>query len=146
MSAQSHSTLRGLVSLISGILFGVGLTLSGMVNPAKVLNFLDFAGSWDPTLALVFGGALLVALPGYQWVLANREQPVLAEKFELPSNSSITPSLIAGAALFGAGWGLGGFCPGPGLTALVSLDFDVLLFVLAMFAGAATYKFGFSGG
>lgn len=132
-----------LVSLFCGILFGLGLSVSDMINPARVLNFLDITGNWDPTLALVFAGALLVALPGYQWILKTRRTPVLGEEFEVPTSNDINPRLVGGSALFGIGWGLGGFCPGPGLTALVTLQPGVFAFVVAMFAGAATWKFGF---
>lgn len=130
-----------LISLVGGVVFGLGLVISGMVNPAKVQNFLDVAGPWDPTLALVFLGALAVALPVYQWTLRHRSAPVVGEKFDVPSNNAITPSLIGGSALFGIGWGLSGFCPGPGITALVTLLPGAVAFVVAMFAGAACYRF-----
>lgn len=130
-----------LSSLLCGLIFGLGLVVSGMVNPAKVQNFLDMAGQWDPTLALVFGGAVGVALPIYQWTLRTRSAPVVADEFQVPTNNAITPSLIGGSALFGVGWGLAGFCPGPGLTALATLEPGVISFVVAMFVGAACYKF-----
>ncbi|MFU8815369.1 MAG: DUF6691 family protein [Pseudomonadales bacterium] len=132
------------VSLLGGLLFGFGLVISQMVNPAKVLNFLDVAGHWDPTLAMVFIGALGVAMPIYQWALRTRTGPVLAADFEIPSISTITPSLLGGSALFGVGWGLSGFCPGPGLTALPTLLPSVAGFVIALFVGAATYRFLFA--
>lgn len=117
-----------------------------MINPARVLNFLDITGNWDPTLALVFAGALLVALPGYQWILKTWRAPVLGDEFDVPTSTGINPRLIGGSALFGIGWGLGGFCPGPGLTALVTLQPGVVAFVVAMFVGAASWKFGFGRG
>lgn len=129
------------VSLLSGIVFGLGLAVSRMVNPAKVLNFFDLAGTWDPTLAFVFIGALVVATPAYQWMLRRQDAPVLAERFEVPDSGAITPALIGGSALFGVGWGLAGFCPGPGLTALATLFPGVIAWVVALFAGAACYRF-----
>lgn len=129
-----------LVALLCGVLFGLGLVISQMVNPAKVLNFLDVAGSWDPTLAMVFIGALLVAVPGYQWIFHTRQAPVVSREFKLPDSDAITPSLMGGAALFGVGWGLAGFCPGPGITALATLLPGVIAWVAAMFAGAACYR------
>jgi len=133
-----------LVSLFGGLVFGFGLVISQMVNPAKVLNFLDVAGQWDATLAMVFIGALGVAMPIYQWVLRTRSAPVLATEFEIPSTSAITPSLLGGSVLFGIGWGLSGLCPGPGLTALPTLLPGVAGFVVALFVGAATYRFLFA--
>lgn len=129
------------VSLAGGLIFGFGLVLSGMINPAKVQNFLDITGQWDPTLALVFAGALSVAVPLYQWTLRNLETPVVGAEFDLPDNHAITPRLLGGSALFGIGWGLAGFCPGPGLTALATLAPGALVFVGFMFAGAALYRF-----
>lgn len=132
------------IALICGTIFGFGLVISGMINPARVLNFLDIAGQWDPTLAFVFGGALAVAFPLYQWSLRTRSRPIAAESFQLPQNKSISPSLIGGSALFGVGWGLAGFCPGPGITALASLLPGSIAFVAALFAGAACYRLLFS--
>lgn len=131
--------MRLVVALASGVMFALGLIVSEMVNPAKVLAFLDFSGRWDPTLVLVFLGGLAVAVPGMQWVL-RQGRPVLAEKFSLPESSEIDWQLVAGAALFGAGWGLAGFCPGPAVTALGSGVPMVFVFVLAMIAGMAAYK------
>lgn len=124
-----------IASLAAGLLFGLGLVVSGMVNPAKVLNFLDVAGSWDPTLAFVMGGALLVTVPGFRWVL-KRETPMLDGRFHLPERSDIDLPLIAGAILFGIGWGIGGFCPGPAVTAIATGYAPVFAFVAAMFAGS----------
>lgn len=133
-----------LIALVCGIVFGVGLTLSQMVNPAKVLNFLDVAGQWDPTLLFVFIGALAVAFPAYQWALRTGRGPACAADYDLPDSSAITPSLVGGSAVFGIGWGLAGFCPGPGLTALSTLLPGAIVFVIAMFAGIAAWKFVFS--
>lgn len=127
------------VALFSGLLFGLGLVVSGMANPAKVIGFLDVAGDWDPTLAFVLGGALLVTIPAFRLILA-RTRPVLAEEFDLPKKKSLDVRLLGGSALFGVGWGLGGFCPGPAVTALASGLAPVFVFVAAMVAGMALYK------
>lgn len=111
-----------------------------MVNPQRVIGFLDITGQWDPTLALVMGGALMVTFPAFPWVLRHA-RPWFAERFELPTRVKVDPSLIAGASLFGAGWGLGGFCPGPGIAALATGSVDVLVFVLCMLGGMLLLKF-----
>ena len=131
--------LKMLVNLFAGTLFGLGLSISGMVNPAKVIGFLDFAGDWDPTLAFVFGGALLVAIPAVRPIL-RRPRPVLADEFDLPIKKDVDSRLLAGAAIFGMGWGLAGLCPGPAVTALASGLLRVFAFVAAMVAGMAIYK------
>ncbi len=128
-----------LVNLFAGALFGLGLTISGMVNPAKIIGFLDFAGDWDPTLAFVMGGALLVTIPAFRPIL-RRSRPVLADEFDLPTKKDVDPRLLAGSAIFGIGWGLAGFCPGPAVTALTSGLAPVFVFVAAMVAGMAVYK------
>ena len=131
--------LRMLINLFGGTLFGLGLTVSGMVNPQKVIGFLDVAGDWDPTLAVVMGGALLVAIPVIRLIF-KRSRPVLEDEFELPTKKELDASLLGGAALFGAGWGLSGFCPGPSVVALASGLAPVFAFVAAMIAGMAIYK------
>lgn len=123
-----------LVNLALGLLFGVGLVISGMSNPAKVLNFLDLAGTFDPSLAFVMGGAVLVAFLGFRLVL-SWQAPVLAPRFQLPTRTDIDARLIVGPALFGIGWGLGGFCPGPALVSLGLGSPGVLVFVPAMLLG-----------
>ncbi len=123
------------MSLLCGTLFGFGLTLSGMVLPEKVLGFLDLLGDWDPSLALVMGGALLVFMPGYFWLVKPRERSLLGAPFHLPTKRQIDIRLITGSALFGIGWGLVGICPGPALTSLVTAQWPVLLFVVAMLVG-----------
>ena len=123
-----------LVNLALGILFGAGLIVSGMADPAKVLNFLDFFGTWDPSLAFVMGGAVIVAFVGYRLVL-RRGRPIVGSGFHLPARSDIDARVIAGPAIFGIGWGLGGFCPGPALTALSLGAAGTLAFVPAMLAG-----------
>ncbi len=128
-----------ILSLLVGIIFGAGLTFSDMVNPARVLNFFDVAGSWDPTLIFVMGGALVTATLGYRLVLAHKA-PLTGGKFHLPIQRQIDLPLVGGAAAFGLGWGLAGFCPGPALAALVSLEPKVWLFVIAMLAGMTVTK------
>lgn len=123
-----------LAALACGLIFGIGLTVSQMINPAKVLGFLDILGDWDPTLAFVMLGALAVAAPGFALV-RRRARPLLGEAFAMPATAGIDPALLGGAALFGLGWGLAGFCPGPALAALASGQATVLAFVLAMVVG-----------
>lgn len=123
-----------ITATLAGLLFGAGVTLSGMINPMKVQNFLDIFGAWDPTLLFVMGGALAVTFVGYAFVL-KRPRPLYAGGFSLPEGRAITPRLIAGAVLFGAGWGLTGFCPGPALASLVFGLWPSVIFVLAMAAG-----------
>ncbi len=121
---------------LTGVVFGLGISISGMANPAKVLNFFDIAGAWDPSLAFVMGGALAVTALGYRFVL-RRPAPALDARFHLPTATRIDARLIGGSALFGVGWGLSGFCPGGALPAVGTLDPSVLLFVAALLAGMA---------
>lgn len=123
-----------LVNLGLGLLFGAGLVISGMSDPAKVLNFLDLFGTWDPSLAFVMGGAVLVAFVGYRVVL-RRDAPLADDRFHLPGQSAIDAPILIGPAIFGVGWGLGGFCPGPALTALGLGEAGTLAFVPAMILG-----------
>ena len=134
--------LKMLVNLFAGTLFGLGLAISSMVDPAKVIGFLDVSGDWDPTLVFVMGGALLVTIPAFRLIL-KRPRPVLADKFELPTNKDVDARLLGGSALFGIGWGLAGFCPGPAVTALASGLMPVFVFVAAMVVGMAVYKWIF---
>lgn len=134
MPREPSARLQPIAALAAGGLFGLGLCISGMVNPAKVLAFLDIAGAWDPTLAFVMAGALAIALPGFRWA-AERTRPWLAPRFEVPRRTDIDGALMLGASLFGIGWGLVGLCPGPAVTALVSGENAVLAFVAAMLAG-----------
>ena len=131
-----------IVALFSGALFGLGLAVSGMTNPAKVIGFLDFAGGWDPTLAFVMGGALLVTIPAFRLIL-GRQRPILAGDFALPAKSTLDARLLGGAALFGVGWGLSGFCPGPAVVALTTGLTPVFAFVAAMAAGMVLYAWVF---
>ena len=126
--------MQRIAALLAGLLFGAGLTLSGMVNPMKVVNFLDLFGDWDPTLIFVMGAGLAVTFIGYRIVLA-RAKPLYAEGFNLPSTSGINARLIGGSALFGLGWGLTGFCPGPAIASLVFGLWPSVLFVAAMAIG-----------
>jgi hypothetical protein len=109
--------MKPVVGLIAGLVFGLGLALSGLLDPARVLGFLDIAGHWDPSLAFALGGAVVVSFVGYR--LSRRmTRPAFADRFDLPAATRIDRRLVAGAALFGVGWGLGGICPGPAITAL----------------------------
>ena len=128
-----------LTALLAGLVFGFGLILSGMVNPAKVLAFLDLAGAWDPSLALVMVGAIGVAFPAFRW-LAGRSRSVFAEPLHLPTRRDIDKPLVLGSLGFGVGWGLAGLCPGPALVALGALRFEAVLFVAAMLAGMGLYE------
>jgi hypothetical protein len=118
----------------SGVTFAAGLALAGMTQPSKVVGFLDFFGDWDPSLAFVMGGAIAVHLVLYR-VVTRRSSPLLDEIFHVPTRRDFSLQLVLGSAIFGVGWGLGGFCPGPGLASLPTLGSDALLFVAAMSAG-----------
>lgn len=120
--------------LASGTIFGAGLALGGMTDPARVRGFLDIFGDWDPTLAFVMGSAVIVMAIAWRFV-ARMDQPLFAEKFFLPDSSDLTPRLIGGSALFGIGWGIAGLCPGPGIAALVIEPTAAAIFVVAMLAG-----------
>lgn len=126
--------MKTIAGFFCGLLFGFGLVISGMSDPAKVLNFLDLFGTWDPSLAFVMGGAVLVAFVGYRIVL-NRPSPVLSEVFHLPTKQDVDSQMLTGAATFGVGWGLGGFCPGPAFTALPLMSTGILAFFPALLVG-----------
>jgi uncharacterized protein len=117
-----------------GIIFALGLAISEMINPARVIGFLDVAGQWDPTLLLVMAGALVITVPIFP-VILRRPKPLLAAQFSLPTKTRLDRPLVLGAAVFGAGWGLAGLCPGPALAALASRSPSVILFVVAMILG-----------
>ncbi len=136
---------QALASLAAGLLFGLGLTVSQMANPAKVLGFLDLGGDWDPSLAFVLAGAVATAALGFRLV-QRAGRPLLAPAFRLPAATRIDRPLLLGAAVFGLGWGLVGFCPGPALTALGLDGLTVPVFVLAMFAGMLLHRLQPSGG
>ena len=123
-----------IAALIAGLVFGLGLILSGMGNPAKVQNFLDIFGTWDPSVGLVMGGAIAVGLVAFTWA-KRRKTSALGEPMQLPTATVVDRKLLTGAAMFGAGWGLAGFCPGPAVMNLATLQMEVWLFVAAMLAG-----------
>lgn len=125
---------NAIIAFGTGVLFAVGLAVGGMTQPAKVVAFLDFFGNWDPSLAFVMGGAIAVYLPLY-WLVTKRNTPMFAARFLIPTRRDLDKRLLAGSALFGIGWGLGGFCPGPGLTSTGSLMPAALVFTAAMFGG-----------
>ena len=122
------------VSLISGIIFGVGLTVSQMIDPAKVLGFLNIFGAWDPSLAFVMIGALIISSPFFH-LFKNNNKPVFADSFSYSNNKELNTKLIIGSSLFGAGWGLAGLCPGPAIASLALLNPSSLIFVITMFVG-----------
>lgn len=126
--------MRFLLIYLAGLMFGVGIAISGMMNPAKVLNFFDVAGTWDATLLVVMVSALVVTAIGYRLVF-RRARPVFAPRFQVPTSRTIDAKLIGGSAVFGIGWGMSGFCPGAALPALGTGNPAVLLFVGAMIAG-----------
>ena len=123
-----------LSSLIAGIIFGIGLTISGMVNPQKVLGFLNIFDAWDPSLMFVMIGAIIIFSP-LHFIFKRKSRPIFAENFIVPTKKNINKNLIVGAIMFGAGWGLAGLCPGPAISAISLLNTDVYLFVLFMFFG-----------
>lgn len=127
-----------LVAFASGLLFAVGLGICGMTHPSKVLGFLDFAGAWDPSLAFVMAGGVAVNLVLFRWAL-RRGAPYLAAQFSLPARTRVDRPLVVGAAVFGVGWGLGGFCPGPAVVSAVTGAAPVIAFVVAMLASMAVF-------
>jgi len=127
-------------AFLIGGLFGLGIAVSGMINPAKVLNFFDLAGTWDPSLAFVMAGGLAVALPGYRLIFGRRKAPILEPAFSLPARRSIDGELVGGAAVFGVGWGIAGFCPGASIPALGLGYWQVPVFVAAVIAGIAVAR------
>ena len=142
LPAGSGTTLGA--ALGAGMLFGVGLVVSQMIDPGKVLAFLDFAGRWDPSLALVMAGALAVAAPGFRLAQA-RGAPALGGRYDVAAIRTIDRRLIVGAAIFGVGWGIVGFCPGPAIAALAFARPEALVFVVAMLAGAGLHHRGRAG-
>ena len=128
-----------IVALFAGTLFGIGLTVSQMINPEKVLSFLDFFGAWDPSLALVMLGAVGVSAVVFRFAL-KQPRPVLAATFQVPRRSDVDGRLIAGGVIFGLGWGLVGWCPGPAIASLALVQFESFVFVAAMIAGMLLYR------
>ncbi len=139
--------MRLVICYLIGLCFGIGITVSGMINPAKVLNFFDFSGTWDPSLAFVMGGALLVTFVGYRLVL-KRSNPLMSDRFHLPTRRDLDQRLIGGSAVFGIGWGIAGFCPGGSLPAIGTGLPVVMIFVAALISGifAAKIWLGFATG
>lgn len=130
--------MKNIVAFIAGLMFALGLVLSGMTQPAKVIGFLDITGKWDPSLAFVMGGALLVTLVAFTLTPREGKRPWFAEKFELPTRKDIDSPLLIGSTLFGIGWGLAGYCPGPAIASigsLVTAGMDIVIFMAAMLAG-----------
>ena len=132
--------MNKLISLTSGIIFGIGLVVSQMINPEKVLGFLDLFGNWDPSLAFVMMGALIVSSPLFH-LIKNKDKPLFAEEFNYSNNKEINNKLVIGSALFGAGWGLGGLCPGPAISSIALLNINSIIFVASMFIGFYLAKF-----
>ena len=126
--------IKQFVGLLTGVVFGLGLAVSEMMNPEKVLNFLDIAGNWDPSLAFVMGGAVAVTLFTFRFIL-KLPAPLFGERFEIPGSQDIDKPLLAGATIFGIGWGISGYCPGPAIAALSIGSIEPWLFVAAFIAG-----------
>lgn len=131
--------MRIITSLLAGLVFGIGLIISGMTNPAKVLGFLDLAGLWDPSLALVMGGAIAVGVVAFQ-IARKRSKSLLGDPMRLPSATQVDRRLLLGGLAFGVGWGLAGFCPGPALASLASGGAKPAIFTVAMLAGMVIYE------
>jgi len=123
-----------LIALVSGIIFGVGLSLSQMINPNKVINFLDVSGQWDPSLAFVMMGALLVTFISFRLIL-KKPDPILEEGFHLSKRTNIDKALLGGAAIFGIGWGMSGYCPGPAVAGIGTGNLEALVMVISIYAG-----------
>lgn len=130
---------NNLASFVVGIIFAVGLGLSGMTQPQKVIGFLDIFGNWDPSLIFVMFGAIGVHFVAYR-ITRRRQAPVLATQWDVPERTDITPALIAGSFIFGIGWGIGGYCPGPAISALASFDILPAVFVGAMIVGMFAFN------
>lgn len=136
---MNNSIRFAMVSGLTGLIFGLGLVVSGMANPAKVIGFLDLSMPWDPSLMFVMGGAIAIGLPGF-YLAKRRKTSMLGMPMNLPTNSQLDKKLLLGAVLFGAGWGIGGFCPGPAVVAAASLATDGLIFVGAMLVGMFAFS------
>ncbi|MEM7099213.1 MAG: DUF6691 family protein [Pseudomonadota bacterium] len=130
---------QNLSALLGGMIFGAGLVIAGMTNPEKVLAFLTLNQNWDPALILVMGSAVVVATIGF-WAASGRDTPLFDTAFHLPGSTTIDSRLVAGAGLFGIGWGISGFCPGPAIVGLLSLDVRAVIFVIAYIAGVKLFE------
>ena len=136
---MNNSIRFAMVSGLTGLIFGLGLVVSGMANPAKVIGFLDLSVAWDPSLMFVMGGAIALGLPGFYFA-KRRKTSLLGMPMNLPANTQLDKKLLLGSVLFGAGWGIGGFCPGPAVVAAASLATDGLIFVAAMLVGMFAFS------
>ena len=132
--------MKNILALISGLIFGLGLTISSMTNPDKVLGFLDLFNNWDPSLAFVMGGAIIITAP-MLFVLTKNKNLILSKEIHLPTNKDIDKKLIIGSLIFGAGWGLVGLCPGPAISSLALIEVPSIIFVIFMFIGFYCSKF-----
>ncbi|MEO6607703.1 MAG: DUF6691 family protein [Aestuariivirga sp.] len=132
--------MKNASALLAGLVFGLGIVLSGMGNPAKVINFFDVAGTFDPSLIFVMAGGMLTAMAGYALVFRKMKQPLYDSKFNVPTSKQIDTALVAGSATFGVGWGISGFCPGGAIPVVGLGDSRIFLFVAAMCAGLAIAK------
>ncbi|WOH37889.1 YeeE/YedE family protein [Thalassotalea fonticola] len=140
MKSTSKSMINNLIALICGLAFGAGLTVAQMVEPKKVLNFLDIFGQWDASLAFVMGGGLIIYTLGYQLLIKRMIKPILNNSFALPVKNEVDKKLVIGAGIFGIGWGVVGICPGPALANLSTGNEKILVFILVMFVGMSTAK------
>lgn len=131
--------MKPVIALLAGLLFGIGLIVSGMANPAKVIGFLDLAGAWDPSLAFVMAGAIAVAAPAF-WIASRRQTALSGAPMRLPPTRPVSRRLLAGSALFGMGWGLAGICPGPALVVFGMGIGKAAIFIAAMLAGMAVFE------
>jgi len=127
-------------AFLGGAVFGIGLAIAGMTQPAKIVGFFDFFGSWDPSLAFVMLGAILVYTPVYRWAIRTWQRPIWAPAFSLPTRKDIDGRLVLGSAIFGVGWGLGGYCPGPALTSVGAGSQEAFTFGAAMLVGVGVYQ------
>ena len=132
--------MKLIFALFTGLVFGTGIAVSGMMDPAKVLNFFDVAGTWDPSLAFVMGGALVVTFFGYRLV-GRRAAPLFEDRFQIPTSTVLDARLVGGSALFGIGWGIAGFCPGAAIPALGTGRWEVALFLVSVVAGLVLKRF-----
>lgn len=130
---------NGLAALVVGFIFAIGLGLSGMTQPQKVVGFLNLFGGWDPSLIFVMGGAIAVHFVTYR-LIRRRTTPLLTPKWQVPTKTEVTPALVIGSIIFGVGWGLAGFCPGPAVTSLASFELRPLIFVVSMLVGMFLFK------
>ncbi|ANW27289.1 transporter [Vibrio coralliilyticus] len=128
-------------ALLSGLLFGIGMALSGMTNPENVIGFLDVTGAWNPSLVFVMGGALLVFAPAYHFLIKSQAKALSGDVLSLPTKVQLDGKLISGAALFGVGWGLAGICPGPAITSLAFGNLDIAIFIASMVSGSLLAKY-----